>query len=195
MLLNRIEFAIVNNRLRDWSLRRFELPRLLAMGGRLDGGRALELGCGSGGALRAIRNQAGAAAVDGFDLDPRMIGLAKRRREVRSGGAGLWIGSATGIPVPDASYRAVFDFGVVHHIPRWREALAEVHRVLEPGGRFYAEEVLEPGVRQSRWFLDHPQEDRFDADDFAEALEASGLSLVSRRDMLGYFAWFVAERP
>ena len=36
----------------------------------------------------------------------------------------------------------MFDFGIIHHVPQWRRALAEVARVLKPGGRFYAEEVL-----------------------------------------------------
>ena len=34
-----------------------------------------------------------------------------------------------------ATYDAVVDFGIIHHIPHWRAALAEIFRVLKPGGR------------------------------------------------------------
>ena len=54
----------------------------------------------------------------------------------------LWVGDATAVPVEDESFDAVFDFGIIHHVPHWRAALGEVHRVLKPDGRFYAEEVL-----------------------------------------------------
>jgi ubiquinone/menaquinone biosynthesis C-methylase UbiE len=48
----------------------------------------------------------------------------------------------TAIAVPDSRYDAVFDFGIIHHVPDWRAAVAEVARVLRPQGRFYAEEVF-----------------------------------------------------
>lgn len=70
MILNRAEFALVNNPLRLAALRWYEVPRLRRLGGRLDGGRALEVGCGPGFALPAILDHFGAGRVDGFDLDP-----------------------------------------------------------------------------------------------------------------------------
>ena len=47
----------------------------------------------------------------------------------------LWTGDVTPIPTPTATYDAVFDFGILHHVTEWRCALAEVARVLRPGGR------------------------------------------------------------
>ncbi|MHC1764566.1 MAG: methyltransferase domain-containing protein [Verrucomicrobiia bacterium] len=41
-----------------------------------------------------------------------------------------------------ATYDAVFDFAIIHHVPNWRDALVEVNRVLRPGGVFYAEVPL-----------------------------------------------------
>ena len=48
MRLNRLEFALMNNPMRDAIRRYFEAPRLLQMGGSMAGGRALEIGCGRG---------------------------------------------------------------------------------------------------------------------------------------------------
>lgn len=108
----------------------------------------------------------------------------------------MWTGDVERIDAPDATYDAVFDFGIVHHVRDWRAAVREIHRVLKPGGRFYAEEVLAAFILNplTRRLLDHPLEDRFDASMFGEALRAEGFSLVGRRDLGGSFAWFVADR-
>ncbi len=196
MLLNRVEYALMNNPLRAFLQRHVEAPRLAGMGGEVRGAAALELGCGRGVGTELILARFRAHTVDAFDLDRRMVTVARdrlRRREVR---ARLWVGDATGIAVADASYDAVFDFGVIHHVPEWRRVLAEVARVLKPGGRFVGEEVLRRWVQHplSRWLLEHPQLDRFDGAEFRAGLEEAGLTLVAYRDLWNGFAWFVADK-
>jgi ubiquinone/menaquinone biosynthesis C-methylase UbiE len=197
VLLNRVEYALMNNPLRAAIQRRFEAARLLRMGGALPGGAALELGCGRGVGAELVLDVFGAQTVDAFDLDPRMVALARERLAPRGARARLWVGDATAIPVPDAHYDAVFDFGIVHHIPDWRAALGEVRRVLKPGGRFYAEEVLGRFIRHplARALLEHPQTDRFDAAQFRAALAEAGLEVSDSHELWHAFAWFVAARP
>lgn len=195
MLLNRLEFALTNSPIRAALQRYVEAPRLLQMGGAMNGGAALELGCGRGVGAELILRRFGAARVAGFDLDPRMVRRAQRRLRRHGDRARFWVGDATSIAAPDDEYAAVFDFAIVHHIPNWRAAVAEVGRVLAPGGRFYAEEVLASAVRRSRHFLAHPQADRFDAAQFEAALAAAGLRAVTRRELGQSFAWFVAMKP
>lgn len=196
MLLNRVEKLMMNNPLRAAVQRRFEAGRLLAMGGPATGERCLEIGCGRGVGTEIVLERFGAAEVDAFDLDPDMVEQARARLgadpRVR-----LWVGDTTDIDAPDGSYDAVFDFGIVHHVPDWRRALAEVHRVLRPGGRFYAEEVLARFIHHPVWrrLLEHPQEDRFDAAGFAHGLEGQGFRLVASRELFGQFGWFVADKP
>ncbi|MDJ0846962.1 MAG: class I SAM-dependent methyltransferase [Myxococcota bacterium] len=197
MRLNRAETALMNNRVRAAIQRRFEAARLLQLGGPVPAGAALEIGCGRGVGAELVLDLFEAATVDAFDLDPRMVQLARTRLRPRGARARLWVGDATAIPVPDASYDAVFDFGIVHHVPRWRLALAEVERVLKPGGRFYAEEVLvaflgHPLVKR---LFEHPEADRFDDEAFRAALRESGLELRGSSRLLRSFAWFVAEKP
>jgi ubiquinone/menaquinone biosynthesis C-methylase UbiE len=197
MLLNRIEYALMNNPVRAAVQRHFEAARLLAMGGPMRGGAALEVGCGRGVGAEIVLDRFGADTVDGFDLDPRMVAQARARLAPRGGRTRFWVGDVTAIPVADASYAAVFDFGIIHHVPDWRRALAEVRRVLKPGGRFYAEEVLarfilNPVVRR---LLDHPEQDRFDRAGFSSALAATGLEPAGENDVLGWFGWFVATKP
>ena len=187
----------MNNPVRAAVQRRLEARWLLEMGGPMRGGRALEIGCGRGEGVAIVLDAFGAERVDAFDLDPHMIALARARLAHRGDRVQLWTGDASAIDAPDAAYDAVFDFGIIHHIVAWRDALSEVRRVLRPGGRFYAEEVLAGFIRHPVWrrLLAHPSQDRFDLDGFREGLVSAGLEIVDSRTLWGGFAWFVADRP
>lgn len=197
MLLNRIEKIMMNNPIREASHRHVEARRLLRMGGPMSGGTALEVGCGRGVGTELILDVFGADRVEAFDLDVDMVKRAQARLADRGMAVKLWEGDATEIEATDATYDAAFDFGSIHHVPEWRVALAEIFRVLKPGARFYAEEVLAKFIHHPLWrrLLDHPMEDRFDHDQFRDALAEVGFELVETRDLWGQFAWFVADKP
>lgn len=196
MLLNRFEYALVNNPIRAVLQRYVEAPQLLRMGGAMPGGRALEIGCGRGVGVEIILELFGADSVDAFDLDRRMINQARERLAAVSSPVNLWVGDASAIEAENAQYDAVFDFGIIHHVPDWRRALAEVQRVLKPGGRFYGEEVLRRFILHpiARRLFDHPQEDRFDRAELVRSLESVGLRLIAVRELVSCFAWFVAGK-
>jgi ubiquinone/menaquinone biosynthesis C-methylase UbiE len=195
--LNRVETMLMNNPVRAAIQRHFEARRLLAMGGPLSGGSALEVGCGRGVGVELILDLFGASRVDAFDLDPRMVQRARRRLARRGDRVRLWTGDVTQIDAPADAYDAVFDFGIIHHVPRWRDALREIGRVLKPGGSLYLEEVLQPVLAHAvtRRLLKHPEEDRFDAAAFRAGLVEAGLAVRAARGMGGAFAWFVADKP
>jgi SAM-dependent methyltransferase len=197
MRLNRVEFALMNNPVRAAIQRRVEARRLLAMGGEMRGGTALEIGCGRGVGVEIILDLFGAERVDAFDLDSRMIDRARRRLRSRGEQVRLWKGSATSIRAEDGKYDAVFDFGIIHHVPSWRDALAEVRRVLRAGGRFYAEEVFASFItrRPVKGLLKHPEHDRFDHDEFCAGLADAGLELIAARQLWGAGGWFIADKP
>lgn len=194
MLLNTLEKALMNNAVRASIQRRFEMPRFLSMGGRMKGGRALEVGCGRGVGTELILELSGADHVDAFDLDPDMVAQARHRLNGRC--ARIWVGDVCSIDAETQTYDAVFDFGIIHHVPGWRDALREVHRVLKPGGRLYAEEVLDRFILHPVWrrLLDHPLEDRFDHNTFSDALENVGLKVSASQKMGKQFAWFIADK-
>jgi ubiquinone/menaquinone biosynthesis C-methylase UbiE len=196
MLLNRLEFMLMNNPIRATFQRHLETSVFLQMGGSVPGAKALEIGCGRGVGVELILDRFGAASVDAFDLDPRMIGLARHRLRGREARVRLWIGDAADIIAPDETYDAVFDFGIIHHVPDWRASLMEVHRVLKPGGTFYAEEPL--GELINHPFMHrlcaHPAAHRFAVADFRHALEAEGLSICAEHHLWHTIFWFVSRK-
>jgi ubiquinone/menaquinone biosynthesis C-methylase UbiE len=197
MKLNCLEKMLMNNPIRRAIQKYFEVPRLLEMGNKMNGGTALEIGCGQGFGTELILDFFGANRVDAFDIDPKMIALASKRLKYRENQTRLWVGDATAIRANDNSYDAIFNFGIIHHIPAWENALCEVWRVLKPGGRFYAEEVLDKFILSPLWrnLLDHPLASRFDQNRFARSLEKIGFTLIATRHLWERFAWFVADKP
>lgn len=112
------------------------------------GQRVLDLGCGEG------RHVIAAWALDGVDavgVDLSLDDLATARERMREfrglegeGGPGdsagflLLAGDALKLPFADASFDTVICSEVLEHIPDYRSALAEISRVLKPGGRLCA---------------------------------------------------------
>lgn len=182
MLLNAIETTLVNNPARRMIQRFYEAPLLLRMAHRLDGKQALEIGCGQGFGMQIILRQFAAASVYGIDLDPKMVARAQRRILPYAQRAHVSLGDATAIQAPAQSFDAVFDFGVIHHVVAWEDAISEVSRVLKPGGIFVFEEVSRQAL--DRWayraFFDHPSENRFTAPDFVVVLNRHGIVVGDR---------------
>lgn len=195
-MLNAVERAVVNNPLRAAMQRHVEARWMLKHGGDVRGSYALEIGCGQGIGTELILERFGATRVDAFDLDPKMVARA-RRRVGDDPRVKLWVGDASRIDAADGTYDAVFDFAIVHHIPQWRDALKEVHRVLRPGGRFFVEEVLRAFILHpiSRRLFDHPLDDRFDARELADALVDAGFAIRASTSLPGVLAWVVAHKP
>lgn len=196
--MNWAEKAVLNNPVRRAVQRHYEAPLLRKLGADLDGASVLEIGCGEGAGAQMLLGSMGAATVRGIDLDPKQIERARRRLRGLEERVSTEVGDATALPTGDASCDAVVDFGIVHHIPDWRAAVAEVARVLKPGGQFLFEEVTAHALARPsyRLLFEHPTEDRFTGREFIEQLEAHGLHVGGRylERFFGDFVIGVAER-
>lgn len=193
MKLNRIEKTLVNNRARALLQWHYEARLLEKLGGRLEGKRVLEVGCGPGVGTEIIFERFGAREVHAFDLDPDMVERAQRRlMSYPPDRLNLRVGDVTSIDAEDQSFDAVFDFAIIHHVPLWQRAITEIRRVLKPGGKFFFEEVTSHAL--NRWsyrtFLEHPKENRFSAGQFIAELEQQDI-LVGGNFVERFFGDFV----
>jgi SAM-dependent methyltransferase len=96
-------------------------------------GVVLDIGCGTGRALPALREAVGShGTVIAADLTPEM--LRQACRQGRSAHAALVIADARQLPLPDASVDAIFAAGLISHLPDPEDGLRQLARVTRPGG-------------------------------------------------------------
>lgn len=150
MKLHPLEKWMMTNPLRAWLQRRYEAPYLFEGMELRPGAVCLEIGCGWGVGALLIAERFPGCRVIATDYDPQMIELARAvladpprwARGIRWDNIELRVADATALPFPDASFDAVFAFGILHHIQNWPQAVREVYRVLWPGGAFSLEEFF-----------------------------------------------------
>ncbi|MEX2290138.1 MAG: methyltransferase domain-containing protein [Mycobacteriales bacterium] len=101
------------------------------------GARVLDLGCGPGHLTAELAGDVGEQGhVLGLDRQPSMIEAARRRTGRGAGQArrNFVLGSATALPLDDASCDGVVAVQVLEYVPDLEQAVAELCRVLRPGG-------------------------------------------------------------
>ena len=107
-------------------------PAILDLAGDVAGRRILDVGCGAGPLLEALRDRG--AIVTGIDPSAKMLELARRRLDegvtLNQGALG-----SDPLPYPDATFDDAIACLVLHYLQDWTAPLAELRRVLVPGGR------------------------------------------------------------
>jgi ubiquinone/menaquinone biosynthesis methyltransferase len=109
---------------RGWKRRLANLARVTS------GSRALDLACGTGDI--AFELAARGARVIGLDITERMIELARQRARDR---ASFLVGDMLALPFPADSFDLITTGYGIRNVPDIDAALAEIQRVLRPGGR------------------------------------------------------------
>lgn len=113
----------------------------------LTGKEVLEVSCGAGGGASYIARNLGPASYTGLDLNPASIDLCRAKH--RLPGLQFVQGDAQNLPFPDESFDAVVNVEASHQYPDFRGFLAEVARVLRPGGHFlYTDSRRNPVVAE-----------------------------------------------
>lgn len=105
----------------------------------LSGKDVLEVSSGHGGGASYLTRTLHPASYTGLDLNPEAIALCRKKQAL----AGLKFvqGDAESLPFPDQSFDAVINIEASLHYPHFSRFLAEVARVLRPGGHFLYADV------------------------------------------------------
>ncbi len=148
-------------------------------------GSILDIGCGTGVFLRRAAMSFPEAKLTGVDASAEMIKAA-----LASAPAGvdvtLRVGSAEALPLPDSSFDLVVTTSSFHHWTDQKQGLAEVHRVLRPGGVFVLSDILAAGFLGFPglgWLFGRVDGGRFNSPATLDRmLEAVGLATVRRVD-------------
>lgn len=111
----------------------------------LAGQRIIELGCGKARLARALVQRFAGSQVVGLEVDAVQHGQNLARPQE---GLLFMAGSAQTVPFPNTSFGGAMMLKSLHHVPlhAMDAALAEVARVLRPGGWFYVSEPIYGGA-------------------------------------------------
>jgi ubiquinone/menaquinone biosynthesis methyltransferase len=129
---------------RRWKRR---LVSLAAAGPRT---RALDLACGTGDIAYALSDRG--TRIVGLDITPRMIQLARaKHRDAARVNPEFLVGDMMALPFRDSTFDVVTTGYGIRNVPQIAAALAEIHRVLRPGGVLLSLDFNRPANPVVRW--------------------------------------------
>ncbi|MBU8542073.1 MULTISPECIES: class I SAM-dependent methyltransferase [Roseomonadaceae] len=108
---------------------------LIALADIRPGMRVLDAGCGFGGTMACLDEQVGGLDLVGLNIDPRQLARGASLAHPGPGGRMTFVAAdACTLPFADASFDRVMAVECIFHFPSRAAFLAEVRRVLRPGG-------------------------------------------------------------
>ena len=110
------------------------------------GDTVLDVGCGTGEVALLAKTRAKEGKVYGIDPAPEMIAVAKKKAARKKLDIDFRIGVIESLPFPDSSLDVVTSSLMMHHLPDDLKirGLAEIYRVLKPGGRLLIADFMRP---------------------------------------------------
>jgi ubiquinone/menaquinone biosynthesis C-methylase UbiE len=191
--MSAVERTFCRNPLWGGFARKAVLP--WALQGIRPAGELLDLGSGSGAMAAGTAQTFPDLTLVVTDIDPEMVQAARQRLR---GHPQVTVAEAdvTDLPFEDRRFDVVASYLMLHHVIEWRQALAEAHRVLKPGGTFVGYDLHR--TRAAEWIhiVDRSPYRLVERDDFAPALTAAGFDQVRvTRALGGHVTRFVGQRP
>jgi len=110
------------------------------------GDSVLDVGCGTGEVTLLAKTRAKAGKVYGIDPAPEMIAVARKKAARKKLDIDFRVGVIESLPFSDSSIDVVTSSLMMHHLPEDLKVrgLAEIYRVLKPGGRLLIADFMRP---------------------------------------------------
>ena len=110
----------------------------------VEGKEVLEVGCGMGTHAAMLARQG--ARLTAVDLTERAVAATRQRFALFGLNGKIERADAEQLPFADKSFDVVWSWGVIHHSSRFESCLAEISRVLRPGGRLLLMVYFRPSL-------------------------------------------------
>jgi demethylmenaquinone methyltransferase/2-methoxy-6-polyprenyl-1,4-benzoquinol methylase/phosphoethanolamine N-methyltransferase len=164
------------------------------------GEKVLDVGSGTGtlgvAAWRKVRPD---GEVTGIDASPEMVELARRKAKGKGSGATFQVAPIEALPFGDASLDVVLSTFMLHHLPDDVKVmgLAEIARVLKPGGRFVAVDLAGEGRSVLTTFMTvigHRMPKDYTQQLMSGMTEAGLADVTEVKTTFGYLAFLTANK-
>ncbi len=145
---------LIYNSARVYLQRKVEAPKVFGGFCLPPGAKCIEIGCGHGAGTLLISRYFDCGRIVGVDNDPQTIERARNyvahppawAKGIRTDQIEFACEDAARLPYADCSFDAAFLFAVLNSAEAWKEVVAEVFRVLKPGGVFSFKEAVRPAT-------------------------------------------------
>lgn len=149
----------------------------------------LDVGCGTGGVTIPAKLQVGRTGrAAGIDPAPEMVAIARRKASRVGLQIDFRVGVVESLPFSDETFDAVTSSLMMHHLPEHVQVkgLAEIRRVLKPGGRLLIADMMRPSPsflgHLSSLVLHHGHSMQFGIEDLSALLKEAGFEKVKQLD-------------
>jgi ubiquinone/menaquinone biosynthesis C-methylase UbiE len=169
---------LFRGKLRELRLRTANLARIQP------GEQVLDVGCGTGTLALEVQQRLGATGrVVGVDPGPQQIARARSKAARRNLPIDFQIGVIEQLAFPDQAFDVVLSTLMMHHLPDdlKRQGLAEIARVLKPGGRLVIADFKHKKERQGQAVRFHAGGSGIQ--DLAALVKEAGFSQVETEEM------------
>ena len=154
-----------------------------------DDGLMLDVGCGEGRHIFGVMQDHPLMKCIGIDMDKASLNKAEEGYEyfksISNAGAEFFIGSAYSLPFESDSFDLIVCSEVLEHLHEYNDAIKEIHRVLKPGGKFYAS-VPASWPEKICWYLSKEYQNQpgghlriFNQNDLVDEIEGEGFKFLS----------------
>jgi ubiquinone/menaquinone biosynthesis C-methylase UbiE len=150
------------------------------------GENILDVGCGTGSVTIPAKKRVGQNGMAaGIDPAPEMIAVARQKASREGLEIDFRLGVIESLPFPNETFDAVTSSLMMHHLPHDLQVkgLAEIYRVLKPGGRLLIADMMRPGGSFFKQFfasltLHHGL--KFGVEDLPAMLEEAGFEEIKQ---------------
>jgi ubiquinone/menaquinone biosynthesis C-methylase UbiE len=151
------------------------------------GDSVLDVGCGTGEVTLLAKTRAKAGKVYGIDPAPEMIAVARKKAARKKLDIDFRVGVIESLPFPDSSIDVVTSSLMMHHLPEDLKVrgLAEIYRVLKPGGRLLIADFMRPtGSFLNHIFIAFTRHRGLKSgiEDIQKLLKAAGFGQIAQSD-------------